>query len=148
MQKFKLKTLSVDGIQWTGKNTEDVINFLKEKGYTETKMERRVDTPIWVTVGSGDLIINRHEYVTVDEKGAIETHNESEFESLWELDNQGKTRSATIPDNSDAFRQFLREQNIIYTPAGSFTDIPVEIGVDLFNLGEQWAGYKRAHKPA
>jgi len=63
-------------------------------------------------------------------------------------DEDKKKKKFSIHNNSDAFRQFLREQHIDYTPAGHFTDILWEPGFDPFTLGEKWKAFKDAnYKP-
>lgn len=81
--KYKLKTLTVSAKQWTGKNTDEVAAFLKENGF-EMLMERRPDTDLFILIDNSTMRVARSEYITIDEKGAIATHSEAEFESFWE----------------------------------------------------------------
>lgn len=73
----------------------------------------------------------------------------SDMVSLVKADGSGpkKPASALIHNNSHAFRQFLRESGIDYKPADQFTEIPIEVGVDLFRLGVKWNEYQAANMP-
>ena len=51
-----------------------------------------------------------------------------------------------VADNCDAFHDWLRDNNIEFTPDGHFTSIPFE-GNDIFSIGGKWELYKQKNKP-
>lgn len=49
-----------------------------------------------------------------------------------------------IPDNSDAFRDWLKRKEIPFTPNGSFTSVNSE--EDIYSIGYEYALYKQKSK--
>jgi hypothetical protein len=82
--KYTVKPKTVDAIQWTGKNTEQAVAFLKEHGFPETRLERRPDTPLCVRVPRGELTVFKDQYIVIHSDGIITSVSEDYFEETYE----------------------------------------------------------------
>lgn len=81
--RYRLKSLTIEAKQWTGKNTEEVENFLKLHGLS-ISMERQPDTDLFVMIDNHAMRVQRSEYIAFESTGAIEIIPEGSFDKLWE----------------------------------------------------------------
>lgn len=66
--KFKTKQIIGEAIQWDGKNTKDVTDFILNAGW-ECYLEKRMDTPIFIKSSNGIKEVLRNDWVMKDGNG-------------------------------------------------------------------------------
>lgn len=81
---YQLKTMKVSAIQWTGQNTNEVIEFLENRGFLTTQLERKPNNQEFkIKVGAGWLDIPKGNYIVIDANDAIEAMEAEKFEDAF-----------------------------------------------------------------
>lgn len=154
VKKYRKKQIEVEAIQYDG--TQQGVNEIfawRLRNGSQSNVFHAEDNGdgsphgLFIDTLEGVMKVNPGDWVVLGAVGEMYPCKPDAFEATFETGARIAT-SAIIADNSDAFRQFLREQGIDHTPYGEYTKVPIEIGVDIFKLGEKWAHYKTAHQPA
>lgn len=82
--KYAIKPKIVDAIQWKGTNAPEVLDFLKDHGFTNTRVETRPDAPLSIKTEKGYLTVFKDQYIVIHSQDAITSHSEDYFENTYE----------------------------------------------------------------
>jgi len=80
--KYKSKPKVIDAIQWTGKNLEEIINFV---GESLMPIERRMDYDLKIKTLEGVHTADRFDYIIKGIKGEFYPCKPDIFELSYEL---------------------------------------------------------------